>query len=239
MTGMRFVRVNRRAFLSSVAACAFAGATFVPLAARAQQLAGDDQAEWRQSYETSDRVSIGRESTPTLSPATVEATERAIEQYQSLVARGGWNVVPGGADLKIGSKSKAVQALRQRLIASSDLDSVAGMGPVFDSFVDAAVKRFQVRHGLDATGEINDATLAELNVSADARLQQLQTNLVRLRAYSGDLGDRFVMVNIPAAAVETVEIGFDEAEAMIAAGAIRDAKTIALVYYAKATGLFG
>jgi murein L,D-transpeptidase YcbB/YkuD len=207
MTGMRFVRVNRRAFLSSVAACAFAGATFVPLAARAQQLAGDDQAEWRQSYETSDRVSIGRESTPTLSPATVEATERAIEQYQSLVARGGWNVVPGGADLKIGSKSKAVQALRQRLIASSDLDSVAGMGPVFDSFVDAAVKRFQVRHGLDATGEINDATLAELNVSADARLQQLQTNLVRLRAYSGDLGDRFVMVNIPAAAVETVEGG--------------------------------
>jgi len=39
--------------------------------------------------------------------------------------------------------------------------------------------------------------------------------------------------------IETVEIGFDEAEAMIAAGAIRDAKTIALVYYAKATGLIG
>ena len=30
-----------------------------------------------------------------------------------------------------------------------------------------------------------------------------------------------------------------QAEAMIASGAIRDAKTIALIYYAKATGLFG
>ena len=37
--------------------------------------------------------------------------------------------------------------------------------------------------------------------------QQLQTNIVRLRAFSGNLGDRFVMVNIPAAAVETVENG--------------------------------
>ena len=39
--------------------------------------------------------------------------------------------------------------------------------------------------------------------------------------------------------IETVEVGFDEAEAMIASGAIRDAKTVALIYYAKATGLLG
>jgi murein L,D-transpeptidase YcbB/YkuD len=206
MTGTRFARVDRRAFLSGVAVCAFVGATFLPFAARAQQAAEDDQAEWPQRYEPSDRVSIGREGTPTMSPATVAATEQAINLYQSIVARGGWNAVPGG-ELKIGSKSRAVQALRQRLIASGDLDPVAGMGAVFDSFVDAAVKRFQIRHGLSPSGEVNDATLAELNVPAEARLQQLQTNLVRLRAYSGDLGQRFVMVNIPAAAVETVENG--------------------------------
>jgi hypothetical protein len=39
--------------------------------------------------------------------------------------------------------------------------------------------------------------------------------------------------------IEVVEVGYAQAEAMIAAGAIRDAKTIALIYYAKATGLFG
>ena len=42
---------------------------------------------------------------------------------------------------------------------------------------------------------------------AAARLQQLETNLVRLRSYSGDLGPRFVIVNLPAASVETVENG--------------------------------
>ena len=39
--------------------------------------------------------------------------------------------------------------------------------------------------------------------------------------------------------IDVVEVGYEEAEAMIASGAIRDAKTIALIYYAKATGLFG
>ena len=104
-------------------------------------------------------------------------------------------------------KSKAVQALRQRLVASGDLDANAGMGAVFDSFVVAAVKRFQSRHGLARRASSAMTHSRELNVPAETRLQQLQTNLVRLRAFSGDLGDRFVMVNIPAAAVETVEGG--------------------------------
>ena len=115
--------------------------------------------------------------------------------------------LPGGAELRVGSKSRAVQALRERLVASGDLDPVAAEGPVFDSFVEAAVKRFQARHGLGQTGVVNEATLTELNVPAAARLQQLETNIVRLKAYSGDLGSRFVIVNIPAASVETVENG--------------------------------
>ena len=39
--------------------------------------------------------------------------------------------------------------------------------------------------------------------------------------------------------IDVVEVGYEEAEAMIASGVICDAKTIALIYYAKATGLLG
>ncbi len=38
-------------------------------------------------------------------------------------------------------------------------------------------------------------------------LASSQTNLVRLRSMSGFLGDRYVMVNIPAAQIEAVENG--------------------------------
>jgi murein L,D-transpeptidase YcbB/YkuD len=140
MVDFQLADANRRGFLRGIAALAIASTAMTPLAAFARD--NDDQAEWRQSYETSARISVGRESTPTLSPATVAATEAAIQNYQGIVARGGWPAVPNNAELKVGSKSRAVQALRQRLVASGDLDAVAGMGPTFDSFVEAAVKRF-------------------------------------------------------------------------------------------------
>ena len=206
MIELNIARVGRRGFLKGLAALAIGSSALTPLALRAAETASD-QAEWPQSYDPSDRITVGRETTPTLSPATVAATDQAIQLYQGIVSRGGWAAVPTGADLRIGVKSKAVQALRQRLITSGDLDAVAGMGLTFDSFVAAAVKRFQARHGLSPTGVVSGATFTELNVGAEARLQQLQTNIVRLRAFSGDLGSRFVTVNIPAASVETVEGG--------------------------------
>ena len=208
MPKQNFTRLDRRAFLSATTAVALAAplAAFSGSLAIAQDKIGE-QAEWRQSYEASERLSVQRESTPVLSTATLSATDAAIQQYQGIVERGGWAPVPTGTELKIGMKSKAVQALRQRLVVSGDLDPVAGTSPVFDSFVEAAVKRFQTRHGIGPSGMVNEETFTELNISAEARLRQLQTNIVRLRAFSGNLGERFVMVNIPAAAVETVENG--------------------------------
>jgi hypothetical protein len=64
MTAIRFSRLNRRAFLSSAAICALASGSVANFGARAQETT-DDQAEWRQSYETSARVSVERESRPT------------------------------------------------------------------------------------------------------------------------------------------------------------------------------
>jgi L,D-transpeptidase YcbB len=205
MRGRTVSRLSRRALFGATACAAFAVA-LGSLPSKAQEQ-DTSQAEWPQSYEASPKMAVAREATPILSPATVDATQAAIQKYQDLVARGGWNPVPVGPDLRVGSKSKAVQALRERLIASGDLDPVAGMGPVFDSFVEAAVDRFQARNGLNRTGAVDKDTLAALNVTAAARLQQLETNLVRLRSYSGDLGQRFVIVNLPAASVETVENG--------------------------------
>jgi murein L,D-transpeptidase YcbB/YkuD len=207
MSDMNIHAVNRRAFLGASAICALAAAFAAPAALAQQADNIGEQAEWRQSYESSDRISMGRESTPILSSATLAATEAAIQNYQGIVARGGWNAVPASAELKIGVKSKTVQLLRQRLAISGDLDGSAGGSSIFDSFVEAAVKRFQIRHGLTPSGVVGEQTFNELNVPAEVRLTQLETNIVRLRAFSGNLGERFVTVNIPAAAVETVEGG--------------------------------
>jgi len=199
--------VSRRSRRGLLGAAAFA--VFAFASASVVAMAADDasQAEWPQSYETSPQLAVQRESTPILSAETVAATDAAIQKYQDIVARGGWAAVPAAGDLAVGSKGRAVEALRARLVASGDLDPIAGQGQVYDSFVEAAVKRFQAHNGLNRSGVVDKDTLQALNVTAAERLQQLQTNLVRLRSYSGDLGPRFVIVNLPGASVETVENG--------------------------------
>ena len=163
------------------------------------------QAEWAQKYDSDPRLQVQRSSTPTLSEQTVAATEQAIQTYQGIVGKGGWTPVQGGVNLHVGSKGPAVVALRQRLAISGDLDQAAGISPIFDTYVEAGVKRFQARHGIGPNGKVTPQTLAEMNVPAETRLKQLEMNLIRLRSFSTNLPPRFVMANIPAAAVETVE----------------------------------
>ncbi|MEA1832414.1 L,D-transpeptidase family protein [Methylobacterium durans] len=176
-----------------------------PVAAR--DAGGFAQAEWAQDYASPAAMQVQRSLTPILSPQTVAATEQMVERYKDIVARGGWRPVSGADRLRIGGRGPAVAAVRQRLIVTGDLDPVAGTSGVYDSYVAAAVKRFQARHGLSQTGQMSMATQQAMNVPADVRLRQLEINVVRLRSYAGNLGNRFVITNIPAALVQTVENG--------------------------------
>ena len=187
-----------------VAACFVVGAA---LFGAGPALAGDgfSQAEWAQRYDSDTRLSVARSNTPLLSPRTLAATEQAIEQYKTIVANGGWGKVPTGGALKLGSSGPAVQALRKRLTVTGDLDANASASGIYDSYVEAGVRRFQARHGLIETCVATPQTLDAMNVPADYRLRQLETNLVRLRSFSSNLGERFVVANIPGALVETVE----------------------------------
>jgi L,D-transpeptidase YcbB len=194
---MRLRSISRRGLL--LGASAAATSTFALRPAFAQQ------AEWRQSYDAaSTRSRITRSTTPVLSPEAVAATEQAIQTYRERAARGGW--APMAQErLKLGNRGAGVTTLRQRLIISGDLDGTAGDSQVFDSYVESALRRFQSRHGLSTTGALNQGTVLAMNMPVEIRIRQLETNLVRLRSYSGNLGPRYVVANIPAALVETVD----------------------------------
>ena len=204
---------SRRVLLRDLALCSGVGALSAAFGGLAFAAPVDPnglvggQAEWKQNYETAPRLAVERSTVPVLSQQTYAATEHAIGAHREIAARGGWGRVPSGTTLKLGTRSPVVNALRQRLINSGDLDAAAGASQVYDSYVEAGIKRFQERHGLLPTGIVADQTYKALNVSAEARLRQLETNLVRLKSLTGNLGHRYVMANIPSALVETVEDG--------------------------------
>src|SRR5580698_2117492 len=209
--------LTRRRFLATTAGLA-AGALMRGADAAEDQTSQQMLDELIKHNQDSDRgsgfdnasrnVKLPKKSLPTLSPSTAETTQASLAQYETIVAKGGWPDVPASADgLRVGAKGPAVPALRRRLSVAGDLELDSGDPQVFDSYVDAAVRRFQVRHGLHSDGVVHEATLHALNVSADRRLAQLRTNAVRLKALTGNLGNRIVVANIPAAQIEAIENG--------------------------------
>lgn len=200
-------RLTRRHFVTGAAALAAAvtGPAHADTAIdRILNVTGRDR--WNDSFDakSTNRLSVSS-STAIFAPQTIDYVEQAIAEYQNIVAGGGWPLVPANEKMRLGVSSPAVPVLRRRLMISGDLDTSAGLSQQFDTYVDAAVKRFQLRHGLPADGVLGNFSFAAMNVSAPVRLGQLQTNLVRLRSMSGFLGDRYVLVNIPAAQIEAVE----------------------------------
>jgi L,D-transpeptidase YcbB len=119
--------------------------------------------------------------------------------------RGGWPALPSNARLVPGSRGADVALLRERLAITDDLPAEAGAGDLYDEAVAAAVRRFQGRHGLEETGSVGPRTLAALNVPVSYRLRQLAASLDRLTAMDFTFGQRYVVVNIPAAFAEAVD----------------------------------
>ena len=143
---------------------------------------------------------------PTLSPANIAATKKAIKRYRVIVKKGGWKAIPR-KHLTPGTSDPAVELLRKRLQMTGELEAGESWMPQhFDYYVETAVKRFQATNGLAPTGVVGRRTRAALNVSAKSRLKQLKKGLSRLRQYVNKTKKgRYVVVNIPAAQIEAVE----------------------------------
>jgi len=141
---------------------------------------------------------------PTLAKENIAATRNAIKQYADIVSQGGWERLPT-VELRTGISHPAVVVLRRRLQATGDLQAYGGYPEVFDSYVEKAVKKAQMRHGLPPTGFLDKITILALNVPASARLRQLRTNLTRLQTVSASTpAGKYVAVNIPAAQIEAI-----------------------------------
>jgi L,D-transpeptidase YcbB len=142
---------------------------------------------------------------PTFDEGTAQRIKDAALSYSDLAVRGGWPTIPAEAKFALGVPGPNDDLLRKRLLVSGDLaPDKPATGP-YDEVVAEAVKRFQVRHGLAATGTVTPRTLAELNVSVQKRIKQLEASLERLVNTTFAFGHRYVVVNLPATFAEAVE----------------------------------
>lgn len=147
-----------------------------------------------------------RVNVPFVSEGAIMGLEQAIHRYQQIVASGGWQPISGKVTLRQGDTSAEIAAIRHRLVLEGDLPLSAGRSPKFDQEFLEGLARFQIRNGLRVTGFVDSRTLRALNVSADERLRQLQTNLSRVRKLMNiSKTPRYVLVNVPAYTAQAIE----------------------------------
>ena len=158
---------------------------------------------------TVSEVLVGKRITPMVTADSADRLAAIADRYRDVIANGGFPKVPSGS-MKKGSKGKAVIALNRRLFLDGYLRREATQGEfaeIFTSATEDALKRFQLNMGYLPTGKIDGPTLQSLNTPAETRLRTIEANIERLRVYGQELGDRYLIVNVPSQQIETVSNG--------------------------------
>jgi murein L,D-transpeptidase YcbB/YkuD len=116
--------------------------------------------------------------------------KNALARYRAFFAAGGWAPVPDLRKVALDGDDERLLLLRNRLAVE---DSTAANGDL-----QAALKRFQTRNGLEPDGRIGAQTLAALNVPVTDRIDQIVANMERWR-WIGAFEPSHIAVNIPEA----------------------------------------
>ena len=129
-----------------------------------------------------------------------KALQKELMHYMKLKDDGGWNRVLLSDTLKPGKSRKGVPSLRERLRVTKDYISCSDSeeNNVYDVCLQEAVKRFQLRNGLNDDAVVGAGTRAVLNVSVDQRIETIRLNLDRIKWLSDRKSKRHIIINIPA-----------------------------------------
>ncbi|MDQ7786750.1 MAG: L,D-transpeptidase family protein [Thermodesulfovibrionales bacterium] len=188
--------------------CHFSAGCIDPVTLQAEWFIRRDELDITSVFERALREDRIQDSLRGLLPCQDEYTKlrQYLIRYREIAARGGWPVIPEGKKLRKGEPDGRVILLRERLVIGGYLSpGQRNSEKLFDAALEQAVIRFQKQHGLDADGIAGRRTLKELNGSAGERARQIELNMERLRWLSGNLGQRYIKVNIADFTLDVVE----------------------------------
>lgn len=143
-----------------------------------------------------------------VSADTIAQMSRALEFYRKLAAQPQPGLLPNKITLRLGETGQPVADLRARLALTGDLRA-RGDPYSFDQAVEDAVKRYQLRNGVEPTGVVYGITQRLLNVPIDVRVRQLELNLQRMQELLPRISTqpRYILMNAASFELQGVQNG--------------------------------
>ena len=168
---------------------------------------------------------------PDLAPALARLAPQS-QDYQTLqaglkflrgvAASGGWPVIPDGPSIKPGESDPRIPILRKRLTLGGDLIvSDDSDDTELDDALSAAIKLFQIRHGLDVDGAVGKRTVQTMNVPIETRIHQVELALERIRQMPRWRESNRIDVNIAAQLLVLYENKIPTLEMRVVAGDLK------------------
>ncbi len=133
-----------------------------------------------------------------------QALNKKLADYRSAQNAGGLPKATGKG-LKKGEANEASTNLAKHLSLTGDYKSKVTGQVAFDEKLELAVKSFQERYELEATGKPNKKMLEKLNTPLSEIIPKIELNLERMRWLPNELGPKYVFVNVPQFWVSVVE----------------------------------
>lgn len=160
---------------------------------------------------------------------------RELQRFRTIVAKGGWQKIPGTKNVKPGESANpaVLAAVRNRLAvegivaaaapATSSMSSAlqapaAASAGVYDLALAGAVALYQSRHAINVDSALGKETIESMNVSADFRLGEIAANMERFRWLPRSFGSRYIFVNVPAFRLEVYDAGKKTMEMKVIVG---------------------
>ena len=126
--------------------------------------------------------------------AGFRALKRKLAMLRSQPDNGNANRIPGGRLIHPGQRDARIPAIRARLGVRSRRPN----DTTYDRRLANVIRRVQQNAGLRADGVIGNNTLAKINGPSHAKvIDTVEANMERWRWLPRNLGDTYVMVNVP------------------------------------------
>jgi murein L,D-transpeptidase YcbB/YkuD len=130
----------------------------------------------------------------------------ALASYRDMERNGGWQQVGDAPVKNLVADDQRFSLLRARLVAENFL--LVGQ-PAEDPVAELteALKRYQARNGIEATGVLGNQTLASLNTPVTQRISQIIANMERWRWIPHSFEETYIEANAASATLKVVDRG--------------------------------
>ncbi|MEJ5227099.1 MAG: L,D-transpeptidase family protein [Thermodesulfovibrio sp.] len=121
------------------------------------------------------------------------------------------------AKLRLGDVDEQIPLVKNKLRILGFFDEPEE-SPYFNQRLKQAIENFQKRHNLEVDGVIGKSTVQALNMSIAERVLKIKINLEKYRWLPEDLGERYILVNIPSYELKFIDKGKTVLESAIIVG---------------------